>query len=144
MVTKKRTKKKTFWETYKGKIKTTFIAAICTALGVWIFTAIKGGCESVALSIDQKYNNQAIMPEIEKKVIAVEKKMEEQDAIIAQQSVKTFEMYQQKLNTQSLEELKIQRALVKKELERDPKNDYLKDRLDYLDKRILVLEKQDK
>lgn len=142
MVTKKSSKKKTFWETYKGKIKTTLIAAICTALGVWMFTMVKGGCESVALSIDQKYNNQAMMPEIEKKVIAVEKKMEEQDAIIAQQSVKTFEMYQQKLNVQNLEELKIQKSLVLKELSRDPNNEYLKDRLAYLNKRIEVLEKQ--
>jgi hypothetical protein len=144
MVTKKRTKKKTFWETYKGKIKTTLIAAICTALGVWFFSVVKGGCESVALTIDQKYNNSSLIPEMNKKISDVEKKMEIGDDLVAQQSVKTFEMYQQKLNTQNLEELKIQKALVEKELSRDPNNYYLKDRLEYLKRRIETLERQNK
>lgn len=153
MVAKKKTKKKTFWETYGGKIKTTLIAAVCTALGVWAFTMVKGGCESVALTIDQKYNNQALMPEIIKKFEVVEKKMEVGDDLVAQQSVKTFEMYQQKLETQTkeaqrkadmnkLEDYKRQKVLVEKESTRDPKNQYLKDQIEYLKRQIQALEEK--
>jgi hypothetical protein len=153
MVTKKRTKKKTFWETYKGKIKTTLIAAICTALGVWMFTMVKGGCESIALSVDQKYNNASMKPEIDKRLADVEKKMEVGDDLVAQQSVKTFEMYQQKLETQTkeaqrkadmnkLEDYKRQKVLVEKESTRDPKNQYLKDQIEYLKRQIQMLEEK--
>jgi len=153
MVTKKRTKKKTFWETYKGKIKTTLIAAICTALGVWFFSVVKGGCESVALTIDQKYNNSSLIPEMNKKISDVEKKMEIGDDLVAQQSVKTFEMYQQKLETQTkeaqrksdmnkLEDYKRQKVLVEKESNRDPKNQYLKDQIEYLKRQIQTLEEK--
>lgn len=153
MVAKNRTKKKTFWENYGGKMKTAIIAAICTAFGVWMFTVVKGGCESVALTIDQKYNNQSLKPEIEKRIADVEKKMEVGDDLVAQQSVKTFEMYQQKLETQTqeaqrkadmnkLEDYKRQKVLIEKESTRDPKNQYLKDQIEYLKRQIQTLEEK--
>lgn len=147
MTTKKKpTRKKTFWQTYGRKIKVTILVAFCSALGLWIFSSVRDGAKSLALSIDERYNNQALAnelrPEINKKLIDMEKKMEHNDDLIAQQSVKTFEMFQGKLEVESLEDLRCQKTLVMKELERDPKNLYLQDRLKYLERKIEILERK--
>jgi hypothetical protein len=156
MVIKRKTRRKTFWETYGKKIKITILVAFCSALGLWAFSSLRDGLGNLAASIDNKYNNQVlaeeIKPTIEKKISDVKKEMDEKDNLVAQQSVKTFEMYQQKLDMETkdakrkadlqyLEDLKCQKTLVEKELVRDSRNQYLHDRLEFLKNKIQQLEK---
>lgn len=139
-------RKKTFWQTYGKKVKITILVAFCSGLGLWVFASARDGFKTLCLSIDERYDNQVLAkelkPEIERKILAVEKKMEVNDDLIAQQSVKTFEMFQGKLEMESLEDLRTQKTLVIKELERDPKNIYLQDRLKYLERKIEAVEKK--
>lgn len=145
--------KKNFFEEYKKPIIIGFVLAFVGAFGGWTFSTVRS---SVA-ALDDKYDNTVLekvimkKDEVEKQFNDLLKKMESGDNLVAQQSVKTFEMYQQKLDIQTteaqrkadmsrLEDLKRQKVLVEKELGRDSKNQYLRDQLESLKRQIQSLE----
>jgi hypothetical protein len=152
MTTKKKPVKSFFGE-YKKTIITCFVLAFVGAFGTWFFTTVRS---SVA-ALDDKYDNSGLekvimkKDEIEKQFHDLLKKVESGDNLVAQQSVKTFELYQEKLNVQTteakrkadmsrLEDLKIQKVLLEKELTRDSKNQYLREQLESVKRQIPPLE----
>jgi len=154
MVTKKKIEpKKTFFQEYKKTIIIGFTMAFVAAFGGWTFSS----CRDSLASLDEKYDNKVLekivstKEEVSKLTKDLIQKIEHDDQTIAQQSVKTFEMYQQKIDIQTkeaqrkadmnkLEDYRRQKVLVEKELGRDPRNQYLKDQLDYLKRQIQMLE----
>jgi hypothetical protein len=154
MVTKKKQpEKKSFFQEYKKLIVIGFTGAFIAAFGGWTFSMVRS---SVA-ALDDKYDNSILekviakKDEVEKRFDSFLKKMEDGDNVVAQQSIKTFEMYQQKLDIQTkeaqrksdmnkLEDYRRQKVLVEKELGRDPRNQYLKDQCEYLKRQIQMLE----
>lgn len=156
MVTKKKIEpKKSFLQEYRKTIIIGFIMAFVAAFGGWTFSSVRGSLAS----LDQQYDNKvlekmvATKEEVAKQVKDLIQKVEHDDQLIAQQSVKTFEMYQQKLDLQTkesqrqadmnkLEDYRRQKILIEKELVRDPRNQYLKDQLDSLKRQIQMLEEK--
>lgn len=134
--------KKNFFEEYRKPIIIGFILAFVAAFGGWTFSTVKN---SVA-ALDDKYDNsvlQKVVPtkeDLSNEVKSLFKKIEDGDQVVAQQVIKTFDVYQKKIEIQTLEDLRRQKVLIEKELGRDSKNQYLRDQLDSLKRQIQMLE----
>ena len=135
-----------FFKTHKRQLILAFFAAFFTAAGGFLFIITKNAIVSSAMKIDNRYNNVIVEQKLEQKI-------NDKDAILrddisfayeqmTKESIQTLQRFQRQMDFQTLHDLKLQKALIQKELQRHPNDTYLKDRLEYIIKKIETLEQQ--
>ena len=133
-----------FFKTHKKQLIFAFFAAFFTAAGGFLFIVTKNTIVSSAMKIDNRYNNIIVEQKLEQKINEKDSKLRDDVSFayeqMTEQSVKMLQRFQRQLDFQALYDLKLQRALIEKELERHPNDTFLIDRLEFINKKIKSLE----
>lgn len=110
-----------------GQIKLTKLSKMVAAVSAGIFTVV-GGLWAVFIYLDTTYVSA-------KEVSFMEERIENN-------TVDTFEKQQRILDIRYLEQLQCQKALMEKELERDPDDRLIEDKLERIERTIERVENQ--
>jgi len=110
-----------------GQLKLTKLSKMVAAVSAGIFTVV-GGLWATFIYLDTTYVSA-------KEVSFMEERIENN-------TVNTFEKQQRILDIRYLEQLQCQKALMKKELERDPDDRLIEDKLERIERTIERVENQ--